>query len=188
MPCRTGWTGGAARKCCGVALRQVRISSITFMARAFRKVCASAALRAIIATGSISGAGCADVVMPLPEGVCELSRPSEFFSPGKTRKVVIFDRRCGSGAPERQVSVLEAAAVLENTPGNVLTERVDPRARERLAQLEMSWTGEGKLTISRNPSMIVAKVENRASEVEITHLVRVRDEEVEEFLDRRRER
>ena len=147
-----------------------------------------AALRIFIFTIALSGAGCAEVVMPLPEGVCEVSRSREFFSPGKTRKVVMFDRRCGSGVLERQVSVLEAAAALENAPGNVLTERVDRRARERLAQLEMSWTGEEMLTISRNPSMIVAKFENRASGVEITHLVRARDEDIEEFQGRRPER
>jgi hypothetical protein len=143
-------------------------------------------MRLFALAGVLACAGCGEVVMPLPEGTCEVSRSREFFSPGGTKKAVIFDRRCGSGSAERNVSVLSAEEPLDNMAGNALSERIDPQARERLAYIELAWKGEDQLTISRNPSMAVSKVPDSASGVEIIHLIQDSDEAANKSLERTR--
>jgi hypothetical protein len=86
-------------------------------------------------------------------------------------KAVIYDRRCGSEEPVKNVSIVAASAHLENGPGNALVEQSVVGALSRTANIELEWHGDSSIRISRNPSMRTALTATQANGVSISQEV-----------------
>jgi hypothetical protein len=128
------------------------------------------AMRVAVLFAAMSCVSCdTSVVLPLPAGMCVVTLGHEFYSPTRTMKAVVYDRRCGSEESLKNVSIMAATAHLENAPGNALIEQSVAGAQSRTANIELEWHGESAIRISRNPSMRTALTATQANGVSINH-------------------
>lgn len=105
----------------------------------------------------------------LPPGTCENDKLGEMQSPDKAWKSVMFHRQCGDEALEFDISVLPAAAVLPNEPGNAFRQDSSPEGTHSSHSVYQRWNGSRELQINHDETTRVMLAASQVGPVRIVH-------------------
>src|SRR5579872_2341235 len=121
--------------------------------------------RGMISTAVLITAGCGHPQMPRAVGMCQNRDLHEVYSPDRAWKAIRFNRWCAGEESVYQVSVLRAAEMLPNDPGNVLRE--EPATLS--AEIQLVWEKPRELWVAHSYQMTLDYSVSQVGDVTIVH-------------------